>query len=147
MNTKVFILTNMLQLMKLQKLMLLVIVILMVFTLLGCCPARLTVSGSGIMGIVMIGPITPVESQGQTNEKPFAEATIIVWNAETNQEITRFNVNSDGTFKHDLSPGKYVLEPINSNNQGGLPYADHVDVMVSDGHYTDVTIVFDSGIR
>lgn len=129
------------------KALLLAITILMVFALMGCSPARLTTSGSGIMGIVMIGPITPVESPGQTNEKPFADVTIIVWNAEANQEIDRFNVKSDGTFKYDLSPGNYILEPISSNSQGGLPYADRVNVMVSDGKYTDVTIVFDSGIR
>ena len=130
-----------------KKLLLLSVAILMVFALVGCGPAQLSTYSSGIMGIVMIGPITPVESQGQTNEKPFAEATIIVKNAETNQEITRINVNSDGTFKQDLSPGKYILEPISSNSQGGLPYADKVNVSVSDGKYTEVTIIFDSGIR
>jgi len=130
-----------------KKPLLLTIVILMVFALWGCGPAQTCTSGSGIMGIVMIGPIIPVESQGQTNEKPFAEATIIVKNAENDQEIARFSVNSDGTFKHDLLPGKYILEPISSNSQGGLPYADRVNVTVSDGQYTDLTIVFDSGIR
>lgn len=133
--------------MKQIKALLLAITILMVFALMGCSPAQLSTSGSGIMGIVMIGPINPVETPGQTNEKPFADAAIIVWNAEANQEIARFNVKSDGTFKYDLSPGKYILEPISNNSQGGLPYADRLNVMVSDGKYTDVTIVFDSGIR
>lgn len=130
-----------------KKKLLLTIAILMVFALWGCGPSQTSTSDSGIMGIVMIGPITPVESQGQTNEKPFAEATIIVRNGENDQEIARISVNSDGTFKHDLSPGKYVLEPISYNSQDGLPYADRVNVSVSDGQYTDVTIVFDSGIR
>lgn len=130
-----------------QKPLILAIAILLGFALSGCGPTQLTTLDSGIMGVVMIGPIIPVESQGQTNGKPFAEATIIVWNAETNQEIARFNVNSDGTFIYDLSPGKYILEPVSSNSQGGLPYADKMNVLVNDGQYTDVTIIFDSGIR
>lgn len=52
----------------------------------------------------------------------------------------------DGRFRLPLAPGDYVLHP--SNLTGGIhPAAVPIDIRVTSGGYTTITVPFDSGIR
>ena len=99
---------------------------------------------SGIYGIVTIGPINPVEKEGELNYKPY-QATIIIKNNDNFAEIERFTSNINGTFKVYLKPGKYILEPLKSNEP--FPVGSPIEVEVKPNQFTEVNISFDTGIR
>lgn len=116
-------------------------------TAAGCLAPAATTLNSGIEGICMIGPVNPVEKPGETNEKPYADAVIVIFDAEGVREVTRFEVNEDGTFRFKLQPGTYVVKPENGSGSSLLPYASPTEITVSEGQYTKMTVNFDSGIR
>jgi hypothetical protein len=97
---------------------------------------------SGINGLVRIGPISPVEQPGVTNEAPY-EATILVKNAG-GDTVTTVKSGADGRFTVNLAPGTYTLEP---QSPGQLPFAQPQEVVVEPHRFTDVTVDYDSGIR
>jgi hypothetical protein len=99
---------------------------------------------SGIYGIVTIGPIKPVGKEGEINYKPY-QATIIIKPEDGLTVIKRFTSNSDGTFKINLKPGKYVLEPLKTNNT--FPIGKSTEVEVIQSQFTEINISFDTGIR
>jgi hypothetical protein len=99
---------------------------------------------SGIYGIVTIGPIKPVEREGEINYKPY-QATIIIKTEDGLVEIKRFTSNNDGTFKVYLKSGKYILEPLKSNEP--YPIGSPVEVEVKPNQFSEVNISYDTGIR
>ena len=101
---------------------------------------------SGIAGIVLAGPQCPVVQEGSDcNDKPLA-TTIIVRSAATGREVTRFTSDIDGSFRVPLYPGTYELDP-QPGSASGLPYASPQTVKVQADAFTDVTILYDTGIR
>lgn len=99
---------------------------------------------SGIVGLVLIGPMCPVMRLDEPcPDQPFA-ATIIVRDAQ-GQEICATQSGDDGRFQIGLPPGVYELAPIAGS--GGLPYAASQIVTVAPDQFSEVAISFDSGIR
>jgi hypothetical protein len=98
---------------------------------------------SGIQGQVLIGPTCPVVREGMDcADKPFqANFTVLT---PTGDEVTHFQSDQQGLFNIPLAPGDYVLHPVSTNS---LPFATDQDFTVTQGQFTQLTILFDSGIR
>lgn len=105
-------------------------------------PVTLPDVGTGIAGLVLIGPQCPVVQEGvECPDKPF-EATIEIY-AGT-RLVTTVRSNADGIFVVALDPGTYRLVPL---SPGGPTNAAEQTVTVSGGVTTRVTVNYDSGIR
>jgi hypothetical protein len=125
---------------------------------------------TGIRGLVLIGPIRPVEEPGQPNEAPLAGAQVrveeiplpnvrysrptFVWSGVTNGE-GRFTVRTPaGKFRVTARQALVVIEPPPNDSMiqrvanTGLPGASaSADVVVEEHAFTSVTLRLDSGIR
>jgi hypothetical protein len=124
------------------------IMILMAFILpiiSACASASQTIT-SGISGKVMIGPISPVEKEGEVNEKPYPDALIFIMDASGKKKMKEVKSDLDGLFKVYLAPGTYLLVPQSPKNQA-LPVGEPQTVIVLENRFTDVTVNYDSGIR
>ena len=122
----------------------LILTLIAVFILSGCISKKDEKINNGIYGTVTIGPVKPVEKQGEINYKPY-QATIIIKTEGSLAEIERFTSNSDSTFKVYLKPGKYILEPLKSNET--FPFGKPIEVEVKPNQFTEVNISLDTGIR
>jgi hypothetical protein len=99
--------------------------------------------GTGIKGQVYLA-----ECQGDQvavdcfSQEPY-QATLIIFNGAM-EEITRFETESDGTFVFDIAPGVYYLHPYSANP---YPIATDYQFSVVAGEYTEINVVYDSGVR
>jgi hypothetical protein len=100
---------------------------------------------SGIVGHVTLGPMCPGPVRvGDTTcqDQPYqAKITVL---GENNKRITQFDTDSNGYFKIDLIPGTYILHPEPGNP---LPVAADQTVIVPEETYTEVAILYDTGMR
>jgi hypothetical protein len=114
--------------------------------LAGACGTTLNTpsADSGIEGLVTIGPMCPVEIEGQPCPDQPYEAPIVVEDAG-GDEVARVTSDADGRFRVTLEPGAYTLVP--QSPESRLPYAGEQSTEVVAGEYTQVTIAYDSGIR
>lgn len=97
----------------------------------------------GIDGMVLLGPLCPV----QTLDDPCPDRPFQAWIKVKGMEgrtVGRTRSGEDGRFRIGLRPGSYVLHPESGDP---FPIATEMDVEVERGVYTDVTIHFDTGIR
>lgn len=123
---------------------------LLAFSLLSLAAARCDdgaspPAGSGITGLVTIGPQCPVvREDSPCPDQPY-QATIVIED-EGSDEVARVTSDEDGRFSIGLEPGTYTLAP-QSPNAGAPPQAGEQQVEVGDGAYTEVLIQYDSGIR
>jgi hypothetical protein len=126
-------------------LMVIVFTLALVFITAACEGGASDNPNSGIKGTAMLGPLTPVTKQGETNDKPYAGAVIIIKNASCT-ETARTQTAQDGSFSAALPEGSYMVE--GTNPEGAmLPYAAAFEVKVEKGAYTEITVSFDTGIR
>jgi hypothetical protein len=113
-----------------------------ILLLAGC--HRSAPPGTGIRGVVKLGPTCPVESLvSPCPDRPFqgeVEAT------STDGDTTRVSTDEQGRFSLDLPAGSYVLVAV-SLSGSGLPTPVPQTVQVETGAYTQVTLEVDSGIR
>jgi hypothetical protein len=101
--------------------------------------------GTGIQGIVQVGPTCPVERlNSPCPPRPLA-ATIVVRDGN-GAEVTRFHSGADGRFKVALAPGRYTLLGL-AVGSSFLPRPIPTSVTVTQGTYVSVTVQYDSGIR
>ena len=100
-------------------------------------------------GRASIGPLQPVERVGVPAPTPSPAACsargLVVFDAQTGAEVTRFDLASDCTYRVALSPGTYRVElqrrGIDSSKD--LPQT----VTISTGQTTRLDISIDTGIR
>jgi hypothetical protein len=112
---------------------------------IAACGSQPAQPGTGIQGMVQVGPTCPVERiNSPCPPRPLA-ATIVVRD-RSGAEVTRFHSGADGRFKVDLRPGTYTLIGLNIGSSF-LPRPIPTSVTVTDGIYTSVTVQYDSGIR
>ena len=98
---------------------------------------------SGINGRVTIGPTCPVQRiDSPCPDRPY-EVTIAVLDSGR-RGVAETRSDSSGHFRLLLPPGSYTLSPPRT---GVPPTAPEQTVDVVAGRFTDVQIVFDSGIR
>ena len=113
--------------------------------LAACGAGAAAPSDSGIKGLVLIGPMCPVVQAGvPCPDQPF-QAKITVRKAG-GKVVATVRSGTDGRFRVNLAPGRYVLEPL-SPNEGAPPYARQTTARVRPHRFTRVKIVYDSGIR
>ena len=111
----------------------------------GAQPAQPPQPGTGIQGVVQVGPTCPVERIDSPCPPHPLAATIVVRDA-SGAEVTRFHSGADGRFRVDLRPGTYTLVGL-SIGSGMLPRPIPTSVTVTSGTYTSVNVEYDSGIR
>jgi hypothetical protein len=97
---------------------------------------------SGVSGRVFVGPTCPVERPGQVCERAY-RTTLAVYAGPSHRLVTRVRSDREGRFQARLVPGRYVLQGTNR----GLPRWTPKTVTVRAHRFTQVTLVFDTGIR
>jgi hypothetical protein len=105
----------------------------------------------GIRGLVLIGPVRPVEVEGETNERPYAGALVTVQAiGELNDRRPFFwtgRSNEEGRFELRAPAGRYRVTASAPNAKSLLPAADTKEITVTPRQTTEVTLHLDSGIR
>lgn len=101
---------------------------------------------SGARGYAIVSPTSPncgVTSDGgdSCSEAYHYEYNIAVTPIPDGRTITTIKTNADGTFVATLPPGRYQFQA-----QGRMVSKPQY-VTIDKGHYTDVVIQFDAGIR
>ena len=88
-----------------------------------------------------------MQREGDTScdDQPF-QATITVLD-HSGSELTRFATDAQGQFQIALAPGTYTLRPEKSDPDLPFPIAGEMNVTVTAGLFTQITINFDTGIR
>ena len=111
----------------------------------GCGPSSLLGPDAeqGVEGIAMIGPQCPVQNDAMSCPDLPHTTTIEVVEAEGGW-VTRVRTGSDGRVRVGLEPGEYRLLPLSGDP---CPVASTVEVGVSAGVWSSVTIQFDTGMR
>ncbi|HEV2013858.1 MAG TPA: hypothetical protein VGR77_08265 [Candidatus Dormibacteraeota bacterium] len=122
-----------------------VIASLMLTTALAACGAQAAQPGTGIQGIVEVGPTCPVERINSPCPPHPIAATVVVRDA-AGREVTRFDAGAAGHFKVDLAPGSYAVVGLNVGSSM-LPRPIPTSVTVTSGTYTSMNVEYDSGIR
>ena len=115
--------------------------------LVGACagPAATAAPDTGVKGTVTLGPTCPVEQAGQPPCVTPYVATLVIASAKDGKEVARVTSAADGTFQVALLPGDYVIvpQPGGDNYPTGQPVAAHVTA----GAFTEVAVLYDTGIR
>ena len=118
------------------------LIIITIFSLLiGCTKEDLN---SGLYGNITLGPINPVEREGEENDRSY-QATISIKNQSGTREIGRFTSGEDGRFKVFLKPGTYLVDPLPGDS--GFPFAKPQLVTIEQDKFTEINIMYDTGIR
>jgi hypothetical protein len=115
---------------------------LLILALAACSPQP-TPTDSGIEGQVFIGPVCPVVQIGQECPDQPYQAFLTVLSPD-GREIVQVQTDEAGSFKIPLEPGEYILRPESPNV---MPSAGEQPFTVESGRYTQLTILYDSGIR
>lgn len=118
-------------------------VFFMWLTLLGGCSNGEAPLDTGLTGVVLRGPTTPVCSIDEACDAPFA-ATFVV--SRSGRRVSEFRTAGDGRFEVILAPGPYRVTPA-----ADAPILDPTtqgkDVDVGTSGLTIDTLNFDTGIR
>jgi hypothetical protein len=97
----------------------------------------------GVEGLVLSGPQCPVPpADGSCPDLPFP-AWITIRDAG-GSELGRVRAGEDGRFRVGLEPGLFVLDP---DPGDPFPTAQDQEVEVVPGVYTEVLVLYDTGIR
>ncbi len=99
---------------------------------------------TGLTGVVMRGPVTPVCRVDVPCDAPFSAT----FNVERNgRRVTQFQSDATGQFTVLLAPGAYTVVP-NTDAPVISPASQMKSVTVADnGMLTVVRLTFDTGIR
>jgi hypothetical protein len=101
-------------------------------------------SGTGIRGVVMLGPTCPVENVASPcPDRPFQGDVLAT---ASDGSTTTVSTDAQGRFTMDLRPGTYVVIAV-SPSGSGPPTPVPQTVQVRTGSYTRVTLEVDTGIR
>jgi hypothetical protein len=119
--------------------------VVLLFLFLAACSPQIP-ANTGIEGQVLIGPTCPVVQQGkECPDKPY-QATLTVLDSNGSRKIARFQTDAEGRFRLPLAPGNYILHPETPENMP-LPTAPDQNFTVTEGRFTQISVVYDSGIR
>jgi hypothetical protein len=110
---------------------------------LGVADASQQHPDSGIHGLVLYGPTCPVQRPGQTCVRPL-QASITIRREPAGTVAARVRSAANGRFTVRLVAGRYLLQPQNGKP---FPRAGARAISIRRGHFSAVTIRFDSGIR
>ncbi|MFQ5769300.1 MAG: hypothetical protein ACE5HX_02105 [bacterium] len=100
---------------------------------------------SGIEGKVVRGPMCPVVREGEScPDQPFSALFHVFDEQET--QVAEFQSNEEGYFLIRLSPGQYTIIP-DESAPIIQPISQRKNVVVDGNRFTQVTLIFDTGIR
>jgi hypothetical protein len=102
---------------------------------------------TGIAGVVMEGPILPVQRPGDPNARPVPGAIISVQPAGGGPEIMRQTADAMGNFQIALPPGAYRIVPLPPDPSQYFPRGIPQDVAVAPNQVLTLTLEMDTGIR
>ncbi len=105
-------------------------------------PARRAGTDSGISGETLAGPVCPVQTADRPCPPRPVSVRILVSNS-SGAGSTTFTSDRAGRFRLALPAGTYTLRT--SNTPG--PRLTPEQVTVTAGHYTELRLVLDTGIR
>jgi hypothetical protein len=100
--------------------------------------------GTGVEGIVSLGPQCPVETLD--SPCPYLPFVGDVQATASDGTVTIVQTDDKGGFTMDLVPGSYTLVAVTGGN-GGPPTPIPQTVVVEQGSYAQATLEVDSGIR
>jgi hypothetical protein len=102
-----------------------------------------------LAGHVTIGPLQPVQRQGEPAPTPGAEIyaawEIVVYTLDMREEVARAPIDDQGDYRVELRPGIYTVRAEQAIG-GGLPQQTHT-VGITVGQTTEQDIDVDTGIR
>ncbi|MCK6462570.1 MAG: hypothetical protein L6Q29_01990 [Candidatus Pacebacteria bacterium] len=104
---------------------------------------------AAIKGKVSIGPICPVEKEGEPCSVPpeaYTSREIVVYKSDGKTEVKRSAINTDGTYLFNLKPGSYILDTARKGigyASKDLPYA----FTLAEGETKEFDFSIDTGIR
>ncbi len=110
-------------------------------------PPILPKATSGIEGVALVGPISPVDRPGVSNTAPLAGAVISIQRPNSGVEVARVVADQQGRFQINLPPGTYRLVPLPPQSGALYPRGIPQTVTLAPGEMTQVTVMYDSGIR
>lgn len=102
-------------------------------------------AGSGLEGVVTLGPLCPVQQLGVPCPDRVYSATLVLLDGN-DAEVGRVTSGADGWYRLAVPAGAYTLVP-QSPDGLPLPFAGPIDVTVLAGQYSVVDVSYDSGIR
>ena len=106
----------------------------------GTSPSPVT----GLTGVVLRGPVTPVCRVDVPCDAPFSASFIVQRSGRT---VAQFQSDASGQFTVFLPPGAYTVTP-NADAPIIVPSSQTKQVNVEDiGKLTTVRLTFDTGIR
>jgi hypothetical protein len=108
------------------------------------CSATSPSPTTGLTGVVMRGPVTPVCRVDVPCDAPFSAGFTV---QKSGQRVAQFQSDATGRFTVFLAPGPYVVVP-NADAPIISPSRQSKTVTVLDnGALTMVQLMFDTGIR
>ena len=112
--------------------------------MMAACSSTAPSPSTGLTGVVVRGPVTPVCRVDVPCDAPFSAT----FNVERNgRRVTQFQSDTVGQFTVFLAPGSYTVVP-NADAPVISPSLQTKSVMVVDnGTLTVVRLMFDTGIR
>jgi len=112
--------------------------------MMAACSSTAPSPSTGLTGVVVRGPVTPVCRVDVPCDAPFSAT----FNVERNgRRVTQFQSDTAGQFTVFLEPGTYTVAP-NSDAPVISPSSQIKSVTVADnGMLTVVRLMFDTGIR
>jgi hypothetical protein len=119
------------------------ILVALAITLSACSSIDPTPTDSGVEGQIFIGPMCPVEQEGQECPDQPYQATLTV-NSTDGGKIVQVQTDENGKFRIPLAPGEYILHP---ESPSVMPFASDQSFIVEVGIYTEIIVNYDSGIR
>ena len=114
-------------------------------TIAACASAGSTPSTTtGLTGVVMRGPVTPVCRVDVPCDAPFS-ATFTV--EQNGRRVAQFQSDAAGQFTVYLRPGPYMVVPGADAPIIGTPRQSKSVTVADNGMLTVVRLTFDTGIR
>jgi hypothetical protein len=110
---------------------------------------KMTVNTFGIIeGTVTIGPISPVEIEGETSDIPcevYEARKIMIYNKAGNELVLQVDIDCEGKYRAELKPGIYTVDI----NNIGIDRSEEVPVKIEikTGEIVTLDIDIDTGIR
>lgn len=103
-------------------------------------------ASSGIQGLAVIGPVTPLQRPGDPPGVPLPGARIAVQAASGGPVLASGRTDLQGHFRINLPAGRYLVVPL-PPRPAPYPRALPQTVGVRPGKYSTLLIVYDSGLR
>ena len=110
---------------------------------LGCNSPSSPTLTTGLTGIVLRGPVTPVCRIEVPCDAPFSADFSVEQNGKV---VSGFRSDQDGRFTVMLEPGQYRVVPA-ANAPVIFPASQSKTVNVLAGGLTEIRLTFDTGIR